>query len=149
MVASGIPCWLFVSSRLLFDPLATTAGVFTQTDTSAKRRGSVSKTRVPGSKGDPKPGNLLWVRAGSLQASILTQWAYRAARRWQPGAASSLRFGAVGERKKKQTHVHMHFRSVNFISQGSRKLSNVARLHIAFVTALLVCLGHSDIWGGL
>lgn len=113
-VTSGIvPCRLFFSSHLLFNPLATSAGELSQTDSSAKRRGS--KALSPGSRGDPEAGELCWVFPGSLQASsILLQ------RRWQPGTAT----GAVGERENPNLG-HVLLRSASSISRASRTLPNV------------------------
>lgn len=53
----GIPCRLFVSSRLLFDPLATTAIVFTQTNTKATRRGECGQDPCPHEQREPQDWN--------------------------------------------------------------------------------------------
>lgn len=139
-VASGIIlCRLFVSSHLLFIPLATSAGELTQTDSSAKRRGSRGETLSPGSTGDPEAGELCWVCPGSLQASsILIQ------RRWQPGAAA----GAVGERENPNPWARAPHISQPHLP-GKQNAAKCLRLLTALVTALLGSLGHSDIWGGL
>lgn len=99
MVVPGIPCRLFVSSRLLFDPLATTASVFTQTNSKAKRRGECGQDPCPHSRGNPRTGTG-GVLIGSLRASVLTPWVCRVVHRWQPGVAASWRFEAVGEGKR-------------------------------------------------
>lgn len=65
------------------------------------------------------------------------------------GSCYSIALRSCKGKKKTPTRARMHFRSVNFIWRGSQKLPNVARLHTAFVTALLVSLGHGDFWGGL
>lgn len=133
MVAFGIPCRLFVSSCLLSDPLATTAGVFTHTDISAKTRGSM---------GDPKAGNLSGVPVGSLRASILTQLLYGAA-----GSRLLLlhRASELWGNDKNQTHKHVS--QLHLV--GKQKAVKCGRACTASVTGLLVCLGHSDIWGEL
>lgn len=129
-----IPCRLFVSSHLLFNPLAASAGKLSQMDSSTKRRGS--KALSPGSRGEPEAGELCWVCPGSLQASsILLQC------RWQPGTAT----GAVGERENPNPWAHAL--QISQLHLPGKK--NTARC-LRLLTAWRPCwsLGHSDIWEG-
>lgn len=51
--------------------------------------------------------------------------------------------------RQKTTHTHMHFRSAYFIMWGSRRMSNVARLYIAFIRNPLVCLLQATAGSGM